>query len=106
MYRSPDSRCVMRGEGGLHSVTQPVARTVVACAITPIQRARLSDALRNRAELRLTDSFVELARVLRESVDPIDAVVLSVRDAGGGDALATVRDVATHRPRTAIVMYS
>ena len=43
--------------------------------------------------------------MLKESTDPIDAVVLPARDADGQDASRMVREVAAGRPRTAIVVW-
>lgn len=96
----------MRREGALQRVPIPAdSSTVVACAVTPTQRSRLIDALRGRAALRFRATFAELLETLKESTDPIDAVVLPARDADGQDASRIVREVAAGRPRTAIVVW-
>jgi AraC-like DNA-binding protein len=96
----------MRREGALLRVPIEADHSVVlACAVTSVQRSRLIDALRGRAELRFAATFAELANVLRESSDPIEAVVLPACDASGQDASRMVREVAASRPRTAIVVW-
>jgi len=97
----------MRGAFGLQRVTtHPApATTVMVCGISPVQRARLADALRGRAVLRDADKFLHLTHALRSTVEHVDAIVLGARDATGADAAATVRIIAADRPRTAIIAY-
>ena len=98
---------VMGRESALQHVAAryPVEPTVLVCAVEPSQRARLTDALRARANIVSVDLFSQLMRGLRGTVDHVDAVVLGVRDASGADAAATVREIADERPRIAMVAY-
>lgn len=106
MYRCASGASVMRREGALQPVPASAdASTVVACAVTPTQRGRLIDALRGRVTLRFVATFAELSETLKQSTDPVDAVVLPARDADGQDASRIVREVAVGRPRTAIVVW-
>ena len=97
----------MRSEAGLPSV--PSARgllgTVAACAANPQQRARIIDALRNHADVCFADSFAELSRLLRGTIDAFDVVIVPPHDVAGTDAGRIVREIATERPRVAIVAY-
>jgi AraC-like DNA-binding protein len=77
---------------------------VVACAVTPVQRTRLVDALRGRAALTFYATFAALSDQLRLP-EPMDAVVLPACDVAGLDATRIVREIATGRPRTAIVVW-
>ena len=97
----------MRSAGGLQSVPSaaPHAVTVIACAIAVHQRARLSDATRGRANLRLVESFDQLRRALRSTIDDADVIVLPPRDATGSEAVQLIRELVTERPRVAIVAY-
>lgn len=97
----------MRGALGLQRVTasSAPATTVMVCGVTPVQRARLADALRGRAVLREADRFLHLTHALRSTIEHVDAIVLGTRDATGADAAATVRVIAADRPRTAIIAY-
>src|SRR4249919_3676440 len=60
----------MRGELGLQRVTASPApaTTVMVCGVSPVQRARLADALRGRAVLREADRFLHLTHALRSTV--------------------------------------
>ncbi len=106
MYVREGARSVMRGEGALRHVPigsdQP---TVVACAVTAVQRSRLIDALRGRVSLDFSPAFEALSESLQRSPEPIDAVVLPARDASGQEAIRVVREIAANRPRTAIVVW-
>lgn len=98
----------MRSEAGLLSVPRPIERpatVVVACVFTPQRRARLTDALRGKADLRFTDSFDQLTQSLRSTIESVDAVVVSARDLAGVSAVRAIRLVIAERPRTAIVAY-
>ena len=79
--------------------------TVVACALTPHQRARLSDALRGRAHVHDIDSFAELNQWLRSTVESVDLVLLSPVDREGNDPARAIRQLASDRPRVAIVAF-
>jgi len=81
------------------------SRFVVACGILPAQRARLVDALRGRAAIRIADSFGDLDRLLLSQIDPVDCVVLPFHDPSGADATRTVRRLVKSWPRVAIVAY-
>ena len=95
----------MRGESALQHVSLPSELpAVVACAVTPLQRTRLIDALRGRAALAFCATFAALSEQLR-SPEPMDTVVLPAREAGGQDATRTVREIVAGRPRTAIVVW-
>lgn len=79
--------------------------TVVACAISIQQRARLVDATRDRARLRVVESFDQIRRALRSAIEDVDIVVLPPSDASGADAVQLVRELVAERPRVAIVAY-
>jgi AraC-like DNA-binding protein len=69
------------------------------------QRARLVDATRGRAELRVVESFDQLRRALRSTIDDVDVVVLPPRDSAGSDAVHLIRELVVERPRVALVAY-
>lgn len=95
----------MRREAALQHVPLPSDQpSVVACAVSAVQRSRLIDALRGRASLEFCASFTELSAALH-APDPMDAVVLPAREGGGQDAIRMVREIAAGRPRTAIVVW-
>jgi methylphosphotriester-DNA--protein-cysteine methyltransferase len=97
----------MGGETALLSVARPVlaGRTVIVCALSPRERARITDAVRGRASLQTIDTFDSLRRVLRTSIEMIECVVLPYRDATGQDSIATIREIVVGRPRVAVVAY-
>jgi AraC-like DNA-binding protein len=96
----------MRSEHGLQSVPDtPATPVVLACALTAQQRARLVDALRGRVELRFVDTFADLLRGLKRTIEDIDVVVLPARDDSGTDATRAIREVAAQRPGVAIVVH-
>jgi hypothetical protein len=96
----------MRREGALQRVPLPADQpAVIGCAVTPIQRSRLIDALRNRASLSFCATFTDLSKLLRHSADNIDVIVLPARDAAGQDASRVVREIGAGRPRTAVVAW-
>ena len=97
----------MRRESGLQSVqqTEETQRLVVACALSPVQNARLADALRGRSELACIGSPQELVDRLRAMVDPVDVVVVSAYASSGIDTARTVRALVAERPHSAIVAY-
>src|SRR5262245_44375406 len=99
----------MRGGAPLHQVTAlpaPEAATIVmACGVAPLHRARMSDALRGRAVVRVVDRFSDLVLALNASVEHIDAIVLGACDVNGVDAVSAARAIAIVRPRTAIISY-
>ena len=100
------NRSVMRREGALQRVPFPSDQpTVVACAVTPLQRSRVIAAVRGRATLAVYATFAELSAALERSPEPIDAVVLPARDPNGQEAIRVVREIAEGRPRTAIVVW-
>lgn len=78
---------------------------MVACVHVPRHRARIIDALRNRADLRFVDTVAELRLVLRRTVSDVDTVIVSAHDTTGASAETAVREIAAERPRTAIVAY-
>ena len=97
----------MRSAGGLQSVPSaaPHDVTVIACAISVQQRARLADATRGRANLRMLDSFDQLRRSLRSTIDDVDIVVARGARPVGSDAVQLMRELVAERPRVAIVAY-
>ncbi len=97
----------MAGNGALLSVARvaPASRTVIACALLPRDRARIVDAIRGRATLESVDNFTALRALLRARLQPVDCIVLAMRDSTGSDALDTVREIVAHRARVAIVAY-
>src|SRR5947207_2949981 len=96
----------MRSEHGLQSVPEtPTTPVVLACALTTQQRARVIDAFRGRAQLRFVDTFTELSRGLKRTIEAIDVIVLPARDDTGADAARAIRDIVAQRPGVAVVVY-
>src|SRR5262252_8899979 len=96
----------MRREAALQHVPLPFdLPAVLACAVTPVQRSKLIDALRGRATLGFCPSFAELSKTLHHSAEAIDAIVLPACDARGQEASHVVREISEGRPRTAIVVW-
>jgi AraC-like DNA-binding protein len=107
MYFFVERWTVMRRERGLQSVQQSEEgqRLVVACALSPVQNARLTDALRDRAALVSVASPEQLVNRLRTTVEPVDVVVVSAYASSGIDTARTVRTLVAERPHSAIVAY-
>jgi AraC-like DNA-binding protein len=97
----------MRRGGALHHVTPTPSRDaiVVACGVVPVQRARISEALRGRAVVRIVGRFSELMRTIEATIEHIDVVVLGSHEDEGMDAVSATRAIAAARPRTAIIAY-
>jgi AraC-like DNA-binding protein len=97
----------MQRHSALHSDTDAVERTpiVVACCIDRSHHARLIDALRGRAEIRLAANFGQLTAILKSTIDAIDVVVVPGSAAQEEESLSIIRRVVADRPTTAIVGY-
>ena len=77
---------------------------VWAYGCSPVQRARLTDATRGRARLRVLESAAELTACLRLPEAP-DVIVVSVVEAEAREAAALLRLIAASCPRAALVGY-
>lgn len=96
----------MLGKGALlHVETSAAEHTVLSCALDLRQRARLCEAVRQRAAVRDVDSFQELSVALRSVPEHVDCIVLGARDRTGAEATAAIREITTLRPRTAVIAY-
>lgn len=95
-----------RGEG-LHGVQRRAGLlgTVLAYPVETQQRARIVDALRRRAELEVMPSMSALLQHLKRSVRHVEAVILPARDTDGSPIERYIREIATDRPNTAIIVY-
>jgi AraC-like DNA-binding protein len=78
---------------------------VLAYPAGPQQRARIIDALRHRADVQFTSSMTALLDVLKRSVQQVDTVILPARDVDGSSIERQIREIATQRPNTAIIVY-
>jgi AraC-like DNA-binding protein len=99
-----DRTTVIRSEASLHL---GAARTnkplVVSCGCSPVQQARLTEALRGVALLR---SIPQLgAPSLATWLDVPDILVVAVEPNAARDIVALVRDARSRCPRTALIAY-
>lgn len=97
----------MTRAAGLHGVHRRsgLLGAVLACPAGTQQRARIIDALRHRAELELVTSMDELRDSLKRTVRQVDSVILPARDVDGSSIERHIREIATQRPNTAIIVY-
>jgi len=92
---------------GLHGVQRRpgLLGTVLAFPAGVQQRGRIADALRHRADVHFVSSMTALVDSLRKSVRQIDTVILPARDEDGSPIERQIREIASERPNTAIVVY-
>src|SRR5438552_11406571 len=97
----------MTSGAGLHGVQHRAGLlgTILAFPAGPQQRARIADALRHRADVQFLPSMAALLEALRKSVRQVDTVIVPARDVDGGSIERQIREIATERPNTAIVVY-
>lgn len=107
MYAPSRTSSVMRCEAALRSVTarRPALGHVAAFVLTPQHRARIVDALHNKAVLLFVPSFDQVLITLRSSTAAVDVVVLPGRDNHGTSAERIIRHVKAARPGAAIVAW-
>lgn len=79
--------------------------TVLAFPAGAQQRARIVDALRHRADLQIMPSMAAVLERLKRSAGQVDTVILPARDADGSSIDRCIRQIATERPNTAIIVY-
>lgn len=78
---------------------------VIACALTPRHRARLSDALRAHARLVFIDTLDELIPRLRASTEAVNVIIVPSYDVDRPLLELSIRQIAMERPWAAIVAY-
>lgn len=106
MYRGAFRPIVMLSEAASQGVTaMRAARVVWACACTPLQQARLADALRGAARICALDRSADVVARMRGGSEAPDVVVLAVSADATRDAVDLVREIIASRPRAALVAY-
>ena len=107
MYGTRHACFVMTRAAGLHGVQRRAGLLgeVLAYPAENEQRARIIDALRNRAQLEIATSMDELRGALTRTVRHVDSVILPARDVDGSSIERHIREIATQRPNTAIIVY-
>lgn len=106
MSHSETNHRVMRRGSALLSVARSVEQIsrVVACGLTPLQRARLIDATRSRAAIVGTSTPAELYATLEGAVDPVDVVAMGPQS-DGRQLHAIIRRLRVERPRLPVIVY-
>lgn len=96
----------MLREGASQRVTIPeIQSLVVACGCSPVQQARLQDAVRGTAILRSVRQFTDLSLRQDTGVQTPDIVVLAIPTDMARDAVAMARDSRARFPRAALIAY-
>lgn len=99
----------MSGAAGLLRVphAREVLGNVVACGLDPQQCARVLDAFRARASVRLIDALADVIASLRATTEAVDVLILPAIDRQGyaGTVERVVRQIVAERPRVAIIAY-
>lgn len=95
----------MSREAALHSVTADEQLLVVACGCSPLQRARLQDAVRGVARLSVLQGLSELSLETRDRPQAPDVIVLAVEPEGARDVVTSARELRLKCPRAALVAY-
>jgi AraC-like DNA-binding protein len=96
----------MPGGAGLRSVPRNVEASadIATLGLSPIQRARVADALRSSARLNALESLERMRRLLRDTLEPVDLVVIGMNTPGSSVA-DVVRDVRRECPMVPVVVY-
>src|SRR5881394_4041477 len=77
---------------------------VIACGLTPVQLARLTDAVRLSATLRAAPAPADLYDQLHNELDPVDLIVVGTRLLGSTSE-EVIRRLRAARPQIPIVAY-
>src|SRR5690348_12064767 len=95
---------VMRSEVPLHDgATKASGPLVVSCGCNSLQRARLHDALRGIAQLRLLAPLGTVA--IADAFRVPDVFVIAIEPVADRDYVALVRETRRRYPKTALVAY-